>query len=185
MNLMIAGIFIFVLTHLIPVFTTIRSGLVNKIGELPYKGLFSVLSLVGIVLMVRGYGSMGIETLWQPPAFGRKLTTILMPVAIILVVAMHGSSNIKRWVRNPMLWGFTIWSVAHLLSNGNLRDLLLFGSILAYSVLAIISSHVQGKTSAAPAVPYYKDAIVVVAGLIITAALVYFHGSLSGVPLRG
>lgn len=185
MTLMISGMLLFVLIHLIPAFKPVRSALTGALGENPYKGIFTILSIIGIGLLVSGYRSMSAEVVWQPPAWGRTMTMILVPMALILLAAMHGSSNIKRWVRNPMLWGFMLWSGGHLLSNGNLRDLLLFGTFLVYSLVGMASVEYHGKVKIPPPVPYYKDVVTVGIGLVLTALVAWFHGSLSGIPLHG
>lgn len=112
-------------------------------GELPYKGIYSVVSLIGLVLLVQGYGLARAEpvALWQPPRGLLHLAWLLMWLAMVLVVAAYFPRNgIRRRLGHPMTLSVKVWALAHLLVNGNLADVLLFGSFLLWAVLVFRSA---------------------------------------------
>ena len=105
-----------------------RSSLIEKIGEGPYKGLFALDLVVAILLMVFGWQSVNVEFWYMPLLAGSpRLVALLVLVAFILLGAANAPTNIKRFLRHPMLIGIIVWSVAHLLANGENRSVVLFG----------------------------------------------------------
>jgi uncharacterized membrane protein len=92
--------------------------------------------------------------------------------------------NIKRFTRHPMLWGILIWSAAHLLVNGDLASMLLFGSFGVYSVYAMISQNLRGAQKQTNVMPLKNDLIVFAAGTLVFVLVIFLHGFLFGVPLR-
>lgn len=164
-----------------------RSAQIRRIGEKPWKGLYSLLSLIGFVLIVWGYGQtrMAPVELWSPPVFTRHLAALLLiPSFILLAAAYVPGTRIKRAVGHPMVLGVKIWAFAHLLANGRLGDLVLFGAFLIWSVVLYISSRRRDrKSGTVPIVgPATRDAAAVVAGLVAWVAFaVWLHGALIGV----
>jgi uncharacterized membrane protein len=106
----------------------------------------------------------------------------LMPVAIVLLAALLLPTNIKRFTRHPMLWSFTLWSVAHLWSNGDLASILLFGSFGMYAAFSMWSLNRRGSEKSTQVVSAAWDALVIVVGVAATIAVVYLHTYLFGVP---
>lgn len=142
MFLLILGLFVFLGTHLFTAAREPRAALVGRIGEGPYKGLYSLLSLLGIVLIAYGFGRYRAEgwiDVWYPPVWTRHLSLTLVWVAFVCLAAAYLPGRIKRTLKHPMLAGVKIWALAHLLSNGDLGSILLFGSILAWAVIARIA----------------------------------------------
>jgi uncharacterized membrane protein len=168
-----------------------RAALVGRVGEWPYKGLFSLVSLAGLVLIVWGYAqyrATGYVQVWTPPTWMRHVTVALVWPAIILVTAAYIPGNIKRTLKHPMLAGVKLWAFAHLLSNGDLGSIILFGAILAWAVYDRIS--LKRRTDAgAPPIPvggWRNDALAVVVGTILYLALGFvFHPLVIGVPVFG
>lgn len=186
MTLLVAGIIFFIALHMIPFLgRDVRSSLRESIGTGPYMGIFSLLLVSCFVLMVLGWRSSTAELLYVAPAWGRVLTYLLSVVGLLLFIASNAPTNIRRWLRHPQLLGLGLWSVGHLLSNGELRSVLLFGGMGLFALLAILlSNRRDGVWQKMDAVPVSKDVTVVLIGLVVCAALYYFHGSISGIPLR-
>jgi uncharacterized membrane protein len=196
MVLMIAGLVVFFAIHLLPTQPDVRGGMIERFGEGGYKGVFSIVALMGIALIAFGYGKMQGELggknpiIWYPPVWTQHVALLLMIPALILLVAAYVPSNIKRIVGHPMLAGVKIWAFAHLLANGDLASMVLFGSFLAYGVVDRIS--VKRREAAAGGPPVRTggvtgDVIAVIVGLGVYAALLFFaHEWLFGVaPLPG
>jgi uncharacterized membrane protein len=106
-----------------------------------------------------------------------------MPVALILFVAAFMPTNLKRFTRHPMLWGVTIWAAVHLLANGDLASLILFGSFGAFSLFDMWSANRRGAELSSRVVPYGRDLLAVVGGGIVYVAFLYGHAWLFGVPV--
>jgi uncharacterized membrane protein len=191
MTLLIAGLVLFIGAHLVPTLPRLRMALADNLGDGPYRGLFSLVSGVGLVLIVLGYGDMrglgrGNPELWTPPAWTKHIVLLLMIPAMVLLVAAYVPSRIRTAVRHPMLAALKIWAFAHLLANGDLASVLLFGSLLAYGVWDRIS--VKGRASPGPLGDARGgiggDAVAVAIGLVLYALiLVWGHAWLIGVPL--
>lgn len=183
MSLMIIGLLLFFAAHLVPCFSGTRAALVSKLGELPYKALFALVALGGLVLVVQGKASAEFISVWTPPAFFAHITKLLMLPALILLVAAYVPSNIKRKVRHPMLAAVKFWALGHLLANGDLASMLLFGSFLAYAVYDMISSNRRAERVIPASKPFYWDALVIVLGLVAYGGIAKHHMQLFGVPI--
>ncbi|MFM7697730.1 MAG: NnrU family protein [Limnohabitans sp.] len=139
MALFILGLVLFLGSHSLRVFAdSWRTEKLAQWGEKFYKGLYSVASLVGFVLMVYGFSKIRWDSpwLWYPPVGMRHLAALLMLPALVLLVASQVPHNaIKAKLRHPMVLAVKVWALAHLLSNGKVADLVLFGAFLLWSVL--------------------------------------------------
>jgi uncharacterized membrane protein len=157
-----------------------------------YRTLFAIISLVGLALIIWGYAQYrahDLIQLWSPPAFMRHITIGLVFFAAIFIVAAFFPSHIKTRLKHPMLAGVKAWALAHLLSNGDLGSVLLFGTFLAWGVYARIAAKRRGDIGAA-ATPapdgWTGDVIVVALGTAIFLALgFWFHPYVIGVPVFG
>jgi uncharacterized membrane protein len=191
MLLMIVGLLLFFSIHLVPTATELRGGLVRRMGEIPFKGLFSIVSLAGFVLIVMGYHKLQLNPdknvmLWEAPAWMAHVTWLLMLPAMILLVAAYVPSRIRTAAKHPMLAAVKLWALSHLLVNGDLASLILFGSFLAYGVIDRISLKKRGTMGPLGAATggVINDIIVVVAGVALYAFMLkYGHGWLIGVPV--
>nr|WP_281351442.1 NnrU family protein [Microvirga arsenatis] len=193
--MLVLGLVIFLGTHSFSMARTRRAALIGRIGEGPYKGLYSLASLAGIVLVSIGYGQYranGYIPVWDPPVWTRHLALLLVLVAFICFVAAYLPGRIKARLKHPMLAGVKIWAFAHLIANGDLGSILLFGSFLAWAVLARISAKrrdvaAQHGGTAAPA-GWRNDVLAVTIGTAAYLAFVYWlHPWLIGVsvlPMR-
>lgn len=183
MEPLIIGLSIFFLVHLLPTNPTLRSILIRKFGELPYKGVFSVISLVGFSLIVYGKSQAEFVSVWHPPAMFAVLTKLVMLPAMVLLVAAYLPSNIKKHIRHPMLLGVTLWAGGHLLINGDMASILLFGGFLMYTVIDSTSANARGATLQIESKPLWNDVLVLVLGGIAYALLGVFHQGLFGVSI--
>lgn len=140
MTYLVLGLLIFITTHSLRVFAEDwRGAMVARLGEKPWKGMVSVMSLIGFVLMVMGYGLARTQpvVLWQLPYWVSHIVSLFMLAAMILLIAAYIPGNsIKARIGHPMVVSVKIWALAHLLANGTLADLLLFGGLLVWAVLS-------------------------------------------------
>ena len=190
MPILILGLIIFFAAHGFVTMREARSGLIERLGQNGYRALFSIVSLAGLALIVYGYGQYRAHDwipFWSPPGFTRHIAVGLMLPAVILLVATYVPSHIKAKAKHPMLASVKTWALAHLLSNGDLGGILLFGAFLAWGVYARIAAKKRGDlgTTTAPA-GYTNDIIVVAIGIVVYLALGYaFHPAVIGVPAFG
>jgi uncharacterized membrane protein len=187
MALLILGLLIFIGIHLVPTQVNARAGAVARLGESGYKGLFSLVAFVGLVLIIYGFGQARFATsgnpqLWMPPAWSRHATMTLMLPVFILLAAAYLPGRISAAVKHPMLLSVKLWALAHLLISGRLAQLLLFGGLLAWAVFDRIS--VKRRDVAVKTGPARNDIIAIVIGLAAYAfMLTRGHTLLIGVPL--
>lgn len=186
--ILILGLAVFIAAHVFVTRRGERAALIARLGEGPYKIAFSVVSLVAVLLIGWGfalYRATGWIDIWYPPAWTRHVTVALMWFAIVFVIAAYIPGNIKRVLKHPMLVGVKTWAFAHLLANGDLGSIILFGAILAWAVYDRIS--LKRRTDAgAPPIPtggWTNDLIAVVVGTLVYLALGFvFHPLVIGVP---
>lgn len=192
MAILILGLALFLGVHSVNLFAPgWRQRQVDKLGEGPWKGLYSLVSLAGLALIVWGYslarGDM--VWLWVPPAGLRHVASLLMLVAFVLLVAAYvPGTHVKARVGHPMLLAVKTWALAHLLSNGTLADLFLFGGFLAWAVALYIVLRKRDRAAgkAYPAVSAARDGVAVVIGVALWMAFAFFlHHWLFGVAPFG
>jgi uncharacterized membrane protein len=187
----ILGLVIFLGAHVFVTMRGERAALVAKIGEWPYRGLFSLVSIVGIVLIGYGFASYRVAgpiTVWDPPPWTHHIVEALMWPASIMIAAAYIPGNIKRVLKHPMLAGVKTWAFAHLCANGDLGGIILFASVLAWAVYDRITLK-RRSDPGAPSIPLgggTNDIIAVIVGTIIYLALGFvFHPVVIGVPAFG
>ncbi len=184
MTKLIWGMVLFFGAHLVSL-SPLRAAIVSKMSENAYKGVYSLIALAGLGLMIWGFilaraGPDAARIVYDPIVGSSHGTMLLVLVALVLLAAAHGKSHIKLWVKHPMSLGVGLWATGHLLVNGNLSEVLLFGGFLALSVLDIIVSSARGK------VPSYQprlksDIIAVVVGLVLYGVFISLHQTLFSV----
>ena len=188
--ILILGLIVLLGAHVFVTFRGARDAAIARFGQNGYRGLFSIVALAGLVLIVWGYGDFRAHEwidVWSPPAFMRHITVALMLFAVIFLVAAFIPSHIKVKLKHPMLASVKTWALAHLLSNGDLGSIVLFGSFLAWGVYARIAAKRRGDLGAATAPSgWTNDIIVVVLGIVVYLALGYwFHPYAIGIPVFG
>jgi uncharacterized membrane protein len=188
MTPLILGLILFLGTHSVRIFADgWRTRQLARRGELPWKGVYTLLSLAGFALIVWGYGltRSAPVVLWTPPAWTYSVTAALTVPAFILIAAAYvPGTRIKAAVGHPMIAGVKIWALAHLLSNGRLGDVVLFGAFLAWAVLDFAAARRRDRAAGVryPAGPFARDAIAIVAGLAAWGLFAFFlHAWLIGV----
>jgi uncharacterized membrane protein len=190
MLILVLGLIVFFAAHTFVVFRGARAVAIERLGLTAYRALFALVSLVGLALIAYGFGTYRAHDwiqVWSPPAFMQHITAGLMLFAVVLFAAAFIPSHIKAKAKHPMLAGVKTWALAHLLSNGDLGSILLFGSFMAWGVFARIAAKRRGDvgTTVAPS-GWTNDAIVVALGIVIYLALGYaFHPIIIGVPVFG
>jgi uncharacterized membrane protein len=180
---LLIGVALFCGVHLFPAAVALRQRLILKIGENPYKGLFSILALTGIILVVIGYQRVELSHVYDPPVWGRTVTAILMLFSLILFAAANMPGNIKRFTRHPMLWGLVLWAVGHLLANGDKASVILFGSFAVFALIAMLSANIRGATKQTVKLPVQKDIMIIVSGVVVYVVLIFAHPYLFGVSV--
>jgi len=202
MTWLIFGLVLFLSAHSTRIFADAwRTRTVEAWGEKPFKAAYALVSLVGFYGLIVGYAEVRLEPvfLWQPPIATRHISVLLMLFASILLVATYIPANhFKVRLGHPMVLSVKVWALAHLLSNGNLADLLLFGAFLAWSVMnfksarardrakAEIQAQVSGQTSP-PTLPKISATLMAVVGGAVLWGLITFvlHAQVVGVSPLG
>jgi uncharacterized membrane protein len=190
LGILILGLGVFLGTHIFVSFREARADVIARVGLPVYRGLFALASVTGLVLIIWGFGQYRVYEwiqIWSPPAFMRHITIGLMLFATTFFVAAFIPSHTKARLKHPMLAGVKTWAFAHLLSNGDLGSILLFGAFLAWGVYARITA--KRRRDVKPVVElagWTNDALVVVIGVVVYLALGYvFHPVVIGVPVFG
>ena len=188
---MILGLVLFLGVHALTTQRELRARIIASTGEGGYKAGYAAASLVGLALIVWGfahYRATGRIDVWYPPKALKHIAMALMLPAVILVVAAYIRGRIYTALKHPMLAGVKLWAAAHLLANGDLGGIILFGSFLGWAVFDRIS--LKRRTDAgAPPIPvggWGNDLIAVVVGIVAYLALAFaFHPVVIGVPVVG
>ncbi len=188
---MILGLALFFGVHTLTTQRESRARFVTSMGEGGYKIFYSLVSIAGLALIVWGfahYRATGWIDVWSPPTAFKHITVALMLPAVILVVASYIRGRIYTTLKHPMLAGVKLWAAAHLLANGDLGSIILFGSFLAWAVFDRISLK-RRADGGGPPIPVggpTNDLIAVAVGVIAYLALAFaFHPVVIGVPVMG
>ncbi len=190
LTILIVGLAIFIAPHVLVSLREERAKLIARLGEWPYKGVISLVSILGVVLIVYGfalYRRTGLIPVWSPPYAMRYVTEALMWPSFVLFAAAYIPGTIKKTLKHPMLAGVKLWAFAHLLSSGDLGGIVLFGSVLAWAVYDRIS--LKRRTDpGAPPIPvgdWKNDALAVVVGTLVYLAVGLVFHPLAGLPVFG
>ena len=186
MNTLIAGTAIFFVLHFYSSFRSRSPGkdIKERLGEGPYMGLYSVMSLVGLGLMIYGYiQAPPAAKLYIGPEWAREAAAVLMlPAFILLIAAYVPGTHIKGIVKHPMLSAIILWSIAHLLPGADLKELILFGSFLSFGVIDFITVSMRENTVEPEARSVSKDLVaIVIGGGVYAATLLWGHAAIFGV----
>ena len=191
MRALIAGLLLFFAAHSTRIFADgWRTRQIARFGAHGWKGLYSIASLLGFGLIVWGYGQARLEPsfVWIPPHWTRHVTALLtLPAFVLLAAAYVPGNRIKAALGHPMVLGIQIWALAHLLANGRLADVILFGAFLVWAVLSYKAArardrHARTRYEVLPG----RDAVVVAGGLLAWALFAFaLHRLLIGVAAFG
>jgi uncharacterized membrane protein len=189
MSLLIVGLIIFLGIHSVAIFAPgLRERVRSRLGEGPWKGLYSLISLLGFALIIYGFGlaRQSPVVLYTPPQWLRHLTILIMLPVFPLLIAAYLPGRIKTAAKHPMLAAVKFWAFAHLLANGMLADVLLFGGFLAWAVLDRISLKQRPQNLRMAPPGRFNDAIAIIAGLALYALFIgWAHARLFGVSPLG
>ena len=191
MTILILGLILFLGIHSIRIFAdpwrTIQT---EKLGEQKWKGFCSLLALIGFILIIYGYGQFSPSyTIWSPPLWTWHITAALTLIAFILLAAAQVPKNgIKAKVKDPMVLGVKTWALAHLISNGSLAGMILFGSFLVWAILDFKSCR-RGRSSSL-SVPADRSLMMTIATYAIGITTwfifaIYIHQILFGISPFG
>jgi uncharacterized membrane protein len=184
--ILILGLVVFIGSHIFVTFRETRAALIARLG-VGYRALFALVAIIGLALIVKGYTDYRAYEwvqVWSPPAFMRHITITLMLFAAIFIAALI-PSHIKAWIKHPMVTSVKTWALAHLLVNGDLGSIILFGAFLLWGGYARVAAKRRGDRGFAnPPAGWTNDVIVVVLGVVLFFLLAYyFHPYVIGVPV--
>jgi len=190
MLILVLGIVVFLGVHSLTAFRETRTGLIERFGARPFKGIYSLAALAGFALIVWGfsrYRAEGLIIMWTPPTWTRHLTIALMWFAFVALACINPApGRIRGWLRHPMLVAVKVWALAHLLANGDAGGMLLFGSFLAWAVFDRIAVKKRGDMGARRIASFTRaDAIALGAGTLAYLAVMVLHPVLFGVAVIG
>jgi uncharacterized membrane protein len=192
MTALILGLIIFIGMHSVRIVSDdFRTRQLAKVGVSTWRAMHAAVSLVGFVLIVVGYGIARGDPVfvWNPPLWTRHITILLtIPAFILFAASFVPGTRMRAKVGHPMLAGVKTWAFAHLIANGTLADILLFGTFLVWSIVAYASARRRDRKAGTiyPVGPVMRDVTAVVAGLVAWAAFVFWvHAWLIGVAPMG
>lgn len=191
---LVLGLAIFIGGHLFTRIRGMRERLIAAKGESFYRVVYSLVAIMGLAMIAHGFGAYraaGYIQIWNPPRFFGHIATLLAWPAFILLVAAYLPGQIKRRAKHPILLAVKMWATAHLLANGDLGSIILFGSFLAWAVYARIALKRAGGSEAMPGAPEASgsgrnDLIAIVLGTAIAFVFMFWlHRPLIGVGIFG
>ncbi|SON56463.1 putative membrane protein [Hartmannibacter diazotrophicus] len=188
MAILILGLVVFFAVHSLRIVSpAMRDGLVARIGEMPWRGLYSVVSFIGLGLIIYGFGLARQDPIavYDPPSWGRHITMLLVLLAFIAIaVSLLPPGKLKPMLKHPMLAGIKLWAFGHLLANGDLASILLFGAFLAWAVVDRIALKRRPGVVLPKPGPVKYDVLAVVLALVVYGLFVArLHLALIGVPV--
>ena len=173
MSKLALGILLWSFTHLIPAaFSGLRRGLLSRLGENGYKGVFTLLMVLAIYLVISGWKAAVPETVYVPPLWGRHVTALLMLAGFVLFFAPYPPNNIRRALRHPQLTGVACWGIGHLLANGEGRSIVLFGGLALWAIIEMVVINRRDGPWTPPAAVARKNDIVLVAAALAAYVVV-------------
>lgn len=191
MIFLLSGIAVFAGVHLFSMLLPAqRDALRARLGEGPWKGIFTLVSLIGLGLIVRGFllsrsGPAAADLLYIPADSLRHITMLMVLLGFIAIGAAHGKGYIKLWIKHPMSIGIALWAAGHLLANGKRAAVYMFGAFLALALIDIVVSTARGRLPAhQPRIR--SDAIAVILGVALYVVFLFgFHPYVLNLPVAG
>lgn len=190
MPTLVLGLALFLGVHAFTMARPQRAVVLGRYGEGPYKGLYSLVALAGLMLIAWGYGayrSAGYVPLWDPPVWTRHLAVLLLLPVFPLLFSAYARGHVKARLKHPMILAVKLWALAHLLANGDLGSVLVFGAFLLWAVVAFASMRRRPQGNAVAFAPDARqDAAAILAGVAVYAAMIAgLHRWLIGVGVFG
>ena len=187
MNLLIAGLALWAIAHFFKrLAPDMRKGMDAKMGAGPARGIMSLVILGSIVLMVIGYRAAPVEFIYTLPSWTRHLNNTLMIIAVIMMGMGSSKGRARTWLRHPMLWGVVTWSVAHLLVNGDVASIVLFGGMGLWALASMLLINMQdGAWDKPEAGPAKGDIKLLVISAVVFAVIAGLHIWIGPNPFGG
>lgn len=183
MQLLIVGLVLFLGIHFVPAMPALRNRVAGALGEKKYKGMFSAVSALGLVLIVIGFARAPAEPRWFAPfPLAVKLAPAVMLVSFVLFAAANMRTHLRRAIKHPMLIGLGLWAAVHLLATGDGRTTILFGAFLAYAVLDLLSAVQRHAVKQFQPVAR-QDVMAIASGIVLALIVMAFHRQLFGVAV--
>jgi uncharacterized membrane protein len=186
MSLLILGLVLFIGMHLVSTMTARRAALIGRLGEGGYKIVYSLVSALGLFLIVYGYARAPYLPIWDPPVWARHATFLLMLPVFPLLIASQLPGRIKTVIAHPMLLAVKLWAIAHLLTKGTAAAMLMYAALLAWAIYDLISVKQRERAGLVTIKtgPLRNDVIAVLLGLAIYLVMINFgHWKLIGTPI--
>lgn len=182
MILLAAGVVLTAALHLVAAVPSLKERLKASVGSKAYGALFGLGSIIGLFVVVIGWHSSGLVAIYDPPVWGRYANFLLTLLAFICLGIFLFRGSLRQKLRFPMAFATIFWSAGHLLSNGDLASLILFGGFLAYGLLHIIIGILNGVRPS-PEVRSGHDLLGILAGIALYGVMAQLHGALIGVQV--
>lgn len=187
---LVIGLIVLLGAHVFVTFRGARAKAIEELGQGGYRILFTFVSLAGLALIVWGYGEYRAHEwvqIWTPPGYMRHIAEVLMLLSVVMLTAAFVPSHIKAWLKHPMLNSVKTWALAHLLVNGDLGSIILFGSFLVWGSYARVAAKMRGDRGfTTPPAGWTNDVIVALVGIVAYLLLgFYFHPYVIGVRVFG
>ena len=183
MWLLILGFVLFLGAHLTPGVLGQRERLVAALGEGKFTGLYIATSVTGMVGIIAGKYIAPFVNVWYPPVWSRDVAGLFVLAGFILLFALFLPTNLRRLTKHPMLLGVACWGIGHLIANGDMASMLLFGGFTGFALISMVSLIKRGKTGDPTKQPWWRDAVVVVAGTAAYGLILWLHPVLFGVAV--
>ena len=178
----VTGILLFFGVHLVPLHSKLKQSIESKIGENVYKTFFSIISLIGLLLIILGYESSA-DSLYQINTKVYFYSKFFMFLSLTILISAYFPTYIKKYTKHPMSVGIAIWALMHLLTNSDTSSVILFGSFIIYGIVSVLVAELKGidKKTLTPRIVF--DALSMALGVFLTFLAFNFHEYLSGVKL--
>lgn len=188
MSMLALGLALLLGAHVFASLRPLRDRLAARVGADLYRGLYTLTALIGLALIVWGFGryrANAWDQVWAPPQHAGDMTLLFMWCALVSLacVFIKAPGRLRGWLRHPLLASVTLWSFGHLLANGDAGGMLLFGAFFVWSIYARIALERRGDHGAPPSPNFTRaDAAALAVGTVLVVALVLVHPYLIGVP---
>ncbi len=187
MNLLIAGLALWVIAHFFKrLAPALRAGMDAKLGVMGGKAVMGLVLLAATVMMVNGFKAAPSDPVFDPPVWGKYLNSLLMIEAIALMGLGKSKGRARTWVRHPMLWGVVVWAVAHLLVNGDIASVVLFGGLGLWALVSMPLINMREGAWIKPAAgPVSADIRWLVISAVVFIVIVGLHTWIGPAPFGG
>lgn len=182
MFLLALGVFLLAAMHLVAAVPSLKARIKSGLGERAYGPVFGIVSLLAIALIVLGWRASDFVPVYDPPEWGRHANYLLTLIAFIFLGIFLFRGSLRQKLRFPMAFAVIFWAVGHLLANGDLASVILFGGLLVYAVLHVVIGLANGVRPS-PEVRGGHDLLSVLAGIALYGVMAQLHGALIGVPV--